>query len=161
MAGFDYKQSYAWNEAIELAQSVFTLIESLPETAATLAQQLATSAVEVPAKVAKNLVKQEEAKLGPALALATEVELVGRIYPALDISDVDKKLTALMDRLQAPSFTELKPAAPVKAEVEEAESDEEADEPDNEEPESVDEEVEEEEEAEPEVEATHINVQEG
>ena len=124
MATFDYKQSYAWSEAMELSQGVLGLVETLPETAGNLAYQLTSLAVKVPGCVAKCLIQNEEPKLGVALRLATAVELVDRVYPALDTGSVQTQVAALLDRMQSPSFTELKPATPAPVATEESEPEE-------------------------------------
>jgi hypothetical protein len=133
MSGVDYKQSYAWRESLTVSQEVFGLIETLPETAGPLAAQLAELSVGLPAGVAADLMAGREAGLDAIVRLMAAVELVDRIYPALDTGKVQKLTARLMDRLQSPTFIELVPtphAADAREEeetpeeVEVAESDE-------------------------------------
>jgi hypothetical protein len=144
MAEVDYKQSYAWQEAIKLAQDVYTLIETLPETAQALSDQMAAVAAEVPAEIADCLLERKKASLTAVLKLDSLVELISRIYPALDTADVEHGTKQLLERLQSSHLTELvapavepevaSEAAPDEDEDEdEAEPDDEGDEPDEDE----------------------------
>lgn len=104
MAFSDYQQHPAWQQAMDLSLALNELGESLPANEQ-LALELMASAIEIPTMVAEDLLSGHKARLGGVLRLQTRLELIDRIYPALDSSRVVRRLDRLMETLQSPDFT--------------------------------------------------------
>ncbi len=99
-----YRDYCAWEEAIVLSQKVHELIEALPaDERSALAASLNSAAVNIPTTVALNLVQQQPANIRDVVSLQTQIELVDRIYPALDTGEVAKAANELLTRLQNPT----------------------------------------------------------
>lgn len=104
MAFSDYQQHPAWQQALDLSLDINQLGEDLPANEQ-LALELMASAIEIPTMVAEDLLSGHKPRLGGVLRLQTRLELVTRIYPALDTARVERTLNKLIDLLQSPDFT--------------------------------------------------------
>jgi hypothetical protein len=116
----DFQDTYSWQGAIALGSQLLSLAEELPAAEASgLALQLRQLTVDVPAGVAADLLGGMSANLTPALKLITVLELIDRIYPAIDVADVRAAADELAGRLSSDAFAEVQaaPVAPVAADV--------------------------------------------
>lgn len=104
MAFADYQKNDAWKQAIELSLKISQLSESLPD-GDQLAGELMSSAIEIPTMAAEDLIAGHKARMGGVLRLQTRLEIVERVYPALDTNRVEKSLNHLLEILQSPEFT--------------------------------------------------------
>lgn len=97
----DYRKHQAWEEAIKLSMQVHSLIESLPTgEQSALAVSLNHSVVSVPTSVAMDLLQEKPANIESVISLQNQIELVNRIYPALESIDVERGASELLARLQ-------------------------------------------------------------
>lgn len=124
----EYRQYHSWEEAIKLSQQVHGLIESLPsDESSALAASLNAAAVSVPANVALNIMLGQPADIRYIVELQTQIELVNRIYPALDTASVERAASQLLERLQSVErFREMVAAKPEPTPEPEAEDEPEA-----------------------------------
>jgi len=103
----EYRDTLAWQGAIDLGPHIVKLAEELPQAEQTgLGQQLRQLMVELPGVIAMDLVDGSSARLQVALRLAGALELTERIYPALDTAAARTALDTLTERLSSGSFTE-------------------------------------------------------
>ncbi len=103
----DYQQTHSWQGAIELGPHIVKVAEQLPGTEQTgLSQHLRVLMVELAGAVAIDLLNGSKTRLPVALRLAAAMELVERVYPALDTSDARTALYKLTDRLNSDKFDE-------------------------------------------------------
>ena len=118
----DYRKTLAWQAAIDLGPQIVKLAEALPDTEqAGLAQQLRQLMVELPGAIALDVAEGSNVRLPLALRLDAALELVDRVYPALDAAPAQAALAKLLARLRSDQFdeTEAAPApVPVEAEAE-------------------------------------------
>jgi hypothetical protein len=125
-----YRTYYSWQEAMQLSLLLYRQADDLPdEEQHLLASDLRRAAVEVPTQVAENLMSQQPASLSAIIKLQIIMELIGKVYPALDTADTEKAVNMLAGRLQDPNrFMEVLPQpvapAPAADEDEEDEDDE-------------------------------------
>jgi hypothetical protein len=112
----EYQDTYSWQGAIELAPQLLTLAEELPAAEEmALSLQLRQLMVELPAGIAASLVAGSLADLSAPLRLISVLEIVERIYPALDTAAVRTAADALVKRLAGSDFTEVKTAPVAQA----------------------------------------------
>jgi hypothetical protein len=112
----DYPKTQSWQTAIKLGSHIIALAEQLPEAEQQgLAQQLRQLMVELPGGIALDLVEGTRVRLPLALRLTAALELVERIYPALDAAPARAMLAELCDRLVSDRFTETTGGSPVAA----------------------------------------------
>jgi hypothetical protein len=106
MALSKFRDTYAWQGAIELGSHLARIADELPATEENgLARQLRKGMVELPATVANNVLRdQKEADLLPLLKLLAAVDLIDRVYPALDTADTREALEHLFDRLSSADY---------------------------------------------------------
>jgi hypothetical protein len=98
----DVKTAYAWQEAMKLAQKLSQVCEDFSDSDRNvLVAHLRQAVVEIPATIAVDLKFHRMATMEPVIRLATALELVHRIYPAVDTGQV-----ALMDRMSTDRFNE-------------------------------------------------------
>jgi hypothetical protein len=99
-----YRTFRAWEEAITLSQQVHGLIESLPsDEQSALAMSLNSAAVNIPTTIAINLIHMQIPDIRDLVALQTQLELIDRIYPALDTAEVADAASLLLARLLEPA----------------------------------------------------------
>ena len=107
----DYRKYLIWEEAIVLATQVHNLIDSLPESErSSLAVSLNEAAVSLATSISISLAMSQPPVVTKAIALLTQLEMVNRIYPALDTAEVDAQAAKLLAKLEhEDQFRELKP----------------------------------------------------
>jgi hypothetical protein len=104
----NYKETYVWNDAIELVSQINRLIEDLPEQdQGGLGLELRRASVELPAMIAADLLSGIQPRLEPALRVDTQLEVVSRIYPALDTAVAEKTLAKIWQRMRSGEFNEV------------------------------------------------------
>ncbi len=116
----EYRETKAWQQAIELGPKLVKLAEELPQAEQVgLGQQLRQQMVDLPAMVAMDLVDGSSVRLHVAMRLTATLELVERVYPALDAAAAKTALAELTERLASDQFEErvAAPAPPAMPEV--------------------------------------------
>jgi hypothetical protein len=116
------RDTYSWQGAIELGRLLAALADELPAAEDNgLARGLRKGMVELPATIAADVLASHDdkpARMLPVLRLIAAIDLIDRVYPALDTADAREALEKLFDRLSGPDFDERKnpprpkPAAP-------------------------------------------------
>lgn len=109
------KNSYAWKEAIELSLDLIRICEEFSDgDHNVLLGHLKNAVVDIPASIAADIKYSRGANLEPVIKLATELELVHRVYPAVDTGGAPEKVQKLLARMESNNFHE---QIPQKAEV--------------------------------------------
>ncbi len=122
MSQAEFRNSYSWQGALALGPKLVSLAEDLPAHEQTgLVMQISGLMIDLPAMVAHDLVDGTALRFAPYYRLTAALELIERVYPALDAGEAKSDLETLGVRLASPSFTELVPA-PVVAPVDEDET---------------------------------------
>ena len=113
-----YRNTHSWQSTIELGPKLVRLAEDLPAHEQTgLVMQLHELMVELPAMVANDLVNGASTRFLPLYRLTAALELVERVYPALDAGDAKLALADVALRIGGPTFTEsITPVLPVTPE---------------------------------------------
>ena len=110
----EVKKAYAWQDAIELSKCLVSMCEEFSDAETNVVVwHLRQAVVDIPAAVAADLKAGRSATMEPLVKLATELELVDRIYPAIDISDAEERLQILMNRMESDTYLE-RESAPVQ-----------------------------------------------
>jgi hypothetical protein len=98
---------YVWRESLELAKHLAQICEEFSDGEKNvLVWHLRQAVVEIPATIATDIKLGRAATMEPVIKLATELELVHRIYPAIDTDGAPAKLTALIERMESDRFLE-------------------------------------------------------
>lgn len=107
MSQAEYRNTYSWLGALNLGPKLVNLSEDLPMQEQTgLVMQLHQLMVELPAMVAADLVDDTNLRFAPFYRLTAVLELIERVYPALDAGDAKKSLDELGERLTTAAFAE-------------------------------------------------------
>jgi hypothetical protein len=115
-------KAYAWQEAIELSKRLALVCEEFSDASTNvLVWHLREAIVEVPAGIAADLQAGRPATMTAAVKLATALELVRRIYPAIDAGEADERLDRLMQRMQSGAFGEREPEPEPEPQTEQVE----------------------------------------
>lgn len=115
-----YRNSPYWKAAIDLGPALARLADDLPGSEEVgLGKTLRHISVELPASIAADLISSTDTRQHVVLKLVAALELVDRVYPALDTAAARQSADALAEQLLAPGFGP-EPAAPAPAEVEAA-----------------------------------------
>jgi len=102
----DYRQSQGWKGAVDLGPHLIDLAEALPAAEELgLSWQLRQLMVEIPATVAADLMYGTNTRRPPVFKLLAALELIDRVYPALDTADTRKQADRLADDILADNFT--------------------------------------------------------
>ena len=110
------KNSYAWEEAIELSLDLIRICEEFSDgDHNVLLGHLKNAVVDIPASVASDIKYSRGANLEPVIKLATELELVHRVYPAVDTGSAPEKVKSLLARMESNDFHEQIPTKPEPA----------------------------------------------
>jgi hypothetical protein len=97
-----YRSSSSWLGAIELGPKLMNLAEELPASEEMgLSLQLRQLMVELPATVAADLVQGTDTRQVVAFRLLSTLELVDRVYPALDTAGLRADADSLVERLMS------------------------------------------------------------
>jgi hypothetical protein len=104
----EFRTAYSWQEAIDLGPSLVRLSEELPALEQMgLSWQLQQVMVDLPTAIAVDLMEDgSNTRRVVALKLLAALELIDKIYPALDTSDVRTHVDALVARIQSERFAE-------------------------------------------------------
>ena len=106
----EYRTSSSWQGAINLGPELMRLAEELPASEEMgLSYQLRQVMIDLPAAVAGDLVQNTETRHAVGFRLLATLELVDKVYPALDTVDMRKTAEELVERFMS---TELFAAAP-------------------------------------------------
>lgn len=108
MAAADFKETQAWQSAMALAPALMELAEAMPATEELgLSWQLRQMMVEIPATVAADIAQEsEKVTMLPILKLVATLELVDKIYPALDTAKARSASDKLTERILSGHFDE-------------------------------------------------------
>lgn len=108
----DYRSNPYWKAAVDLGPTLVRLADELPASEANgISQILRHVATELPAAIAADLMDNGNTRQAPALKLAAAVELIDKVYPALDTAAGRAAVDALLEKLFAPDFGGEAPAA--------------------------------------------------
>jgi len=103
----EYRKTQSWQGAIAIGPALINLAEALPASEEMgLSFQLRQLMVEVPAAVANDLMRGTEARHKAVLRLVAAIELIDKVYPALDTASVRTSVDQLADRLTGLAFQE-------------------------------------------------------
>lgn len=106
----DIKKAYAWQEAIDLSKQLVTVCEEFSDADTNvLVWHLRQAVVDIPSEIAANLQTGKKADLEAMVKLATVLELVQRVYPAIETGDVEARFEKLWQRLSSGAFAEREP----------------------------------------------------
>ncbi|MDF2461046.1 MAG: hypothetical protein K0S68_449 [Candidatus Saccharibacteria bacterium] len=121
----EYRKTRSWKGAMDVAPSLIRLAEELPASEEMgLSFQLRQLIVEVPASVASDLLRGTELRHKSVLRLVTAIDLIDRVYPALDTTETRQAVEQLAehltgagfrDELESPHSQAPAPAAPAPA----------------------------------------------
>ncbi len=104
----DYRDTYSWQAAMELGRPLTKLTEELPaQENSGLITALQSLMVELPSAVANDLIGGTKTRQATYVRLQTVLELIERVYPALDTAESKTKLDALIVRTESETFDEV------------------------------------------------------
>lgn len=108
MALSEFRDTHSWQGAIELGPKLVRLAEDLPVAEQMgLSLQLRQSMVDLPAAIAVDLLEGGSNTRKPAtLRLVAMLDLIEKIYPALDTADVRGAVDTLAERIASDKFGE-------------------------------------------------------
>jgi hypothetical protein len=97
----DFRDTFAWREAIELGPDLLQLAEQLPASEERgLAYRIRQVMVELPAAIAYDLLESESYSRKLHIAeLAAMLDIIDKVYPALDTVEPRNKLEQLAIRV--------------------------------------------------------------
>lgn len=110
----DFRDTFAWREAIEMGPDLIQLAEQLPASEEMgLAYGIRKVMVELPAAIAYDLLEGNSySRKKPIARLAAMLDIIDKVYPALDTIEPRNKLEKLTDRVgSSESFGEQTPGA--------------------------------------------------
>jgi hypothetical protein len=108
MSQAEYRKTYSWQGALALGPKLVILSEDLPSHEQTgLVMQISELMVELPAMVAADLVDGTSLRFAPLYRLMAALELIERVYPALDAGDAKQSLEELGERLATSVFEDV------------------------------------------------------
>jgi len=106
----DIKKAYAWQDALNLSKRLVQICEEFSDADTNvLVWHLRQAVVEIPATIAADLQANRGATMEPVVKLVAELELVHKIYPAIETGDADEQLQRLTERMQSDRFGEREP----------------------------------------------------
>ncbi len=104
----DYRETYSWRAAIELGHPLTLLTEELPaQENSGLITALQSLMVDLPSAIAGDLISGTNARQTAYVRLQSVLELIERVYPALDTAESKTKLDELIARTESPAFAEV------------------------------------------------------
>ena len=112
-----YRSSRSWLGAIELGPKLMSLAEELPASEEMgLSLQLRQLMVKLPTTVGADLVLGTDTRKTAGFRLQATLEMIERVYPALDTAGVRADADALVERLMSDEqFAAVPEAAPAPA----------------------------------------------
>jgi hypothetical protein len=100
VATADYRKSDSWKQAVELAPKLVALAEDLPASEEMgLSYRLKKIMVALPAAAAHDMLRGTDKRQFLALQLVATIDLIDRVYPALDTASVRADAQSLADML--------------------------------------------------------------
>ena len=112
----EYRTSSSWQGAIDLGPDLMRLAEELPGSEEMgLSFQLRQLMVELPASVAGDLVQGTETRHPVGFRLLATLELVDKVFPALDTADVRASAEELVERFMSTELFAATPGTPAPA----------------------------------------------
>jgi len=118
----ELQTAYAWQEALELSKRLVHICEEFSDSDTNvIVWHLRQAIVDVPAGVAADLEAGEDASMGSVVRLMTSLELVRKIYPAIDTAAADEQLDKLVARMKSDTFAEREPDPEVEEDAEQPE----------------------------------------
>lgn len=100
MAQANYRQSDSWKAALDLAPKLVALAEDLPASEEMgLSYRLKKIMVELPSAAAHDQLRGTDTRQRVALQLMAAIDLIDRVYPALDTADTRAGAEKLAARL--------------------------------------------------------------
>ena len=114
----DYRTTHSWKAAIDLAPHILRLAEALPEHEQSgLVLQLHQIMLDLPTRIAQDLADATKLRFEVVYRLGAALEVIDRVYPALDTAEIRIATNALAERLSGEQFDEVIPEpAPVAPE---------------------------------------------
>jgi hypothetical protein len=114
-----YKQTHVWKESLRLSRRLYSLSDDLPEDEqSNLGAGLRDLAGRIPGEIAIDLVKGDQPRMDYVLRVASLLELIDQVYPALDTSSVQKLADSVLERMQSTENFQEAASATVKVENE-------------------------------------------
>lgn len=109
----DFRDTYVWREAIELSPYLVNLAEQLPASEEHgLSMQLRKIMVRLPASAAYDLGEGNSFSRKIEITRLTAIlDIIDKVYPALDTAGARKALEKVVDRMGGPNFGEQTPGA--------------------------------------------------
>ncbi len=106
MALTDFRDTHSWQQAIGLGPHLVRLAEELPAAEATgLAMQLRQAMTDLPTNIALDMLEGGSySRRLAAVRILAILDLIDKIYPALDTATVRTKLEQLIDRIAGDGF---------------------------------------------------------
>jgi len=115
----DIRKAYAWQEALKLSKELTKICEEFSDADTNvLVWHLRSSVVDIPAGIAADLQAGRPATMEAVVKLVAALELVAKIYPAIETSGADEPLRQLLERMQSDGFSEREPEPEEAAETE-------------------------------------------
>ena len=104
----DYRETYSWRAAIELGRPLTLLTEELPaQENSGLITALQSLMVELPSAIASDLIGGTNTRQAAYVRIQSILELIERVYPALDTAESKTKLDELIERTESTAFAEV------------------------------------------------------
>jgi hypothetical protein len=108
----DVKQTHSWRQALDLGPGLIRLAEDLPASEEMgLSWQLRKLMVDLPTAIAVDLMGRSNDRHDVILRLVAVLELVEKVYPALDTAATRAEADRLIERLTGDQFRESLAAA--------------------------------------------------
>lgn len=117
MAFSEFRDTLSWQTAVDLGPQLTRLAEDLPAGEQMgLALQMRQEMVGLIGGIGLDMLEgQGFTRRRHAVRLLAILDLIDKVYPALDTSDAHTAVQKLLDRLTSDQFTERKPGAPAPA----------------------------------------------
>ncbi len=123
MSHAEYRNTSSWQDSLALGPLLVSLTEDLPaHEQIGLVMQIQQLMVELPAMVAADLADGTSLRFAPLYRLIASLELIERVYPALDAGTAKQAVEALETRLAGDDFAAAVPA-PVPAPIDDESDD--------------------------------------
>jgi hypothetical protein len=111
----EHRKTLSWKGAIDLGPGLIRIAEEMPASEELgLSLQIRQAMVELPAAIVADLENGTNTRQAVVYKLVASLELVDRVFPALDTVKTKQDVERLVERLSGPDFTE-RPSAPAPA----------------------------------------------
>jgi hypothetical protein len=97
----EYRSSSSWKGAIELGPKLISLADDLPGSEGMgLSRQIRELMVEIPASMAMDMMHEHsDSRMVPVIKLLATLEIIDKVYPALDTAGIRADVDALAEKL--------------------------------------------------------------